>query len=104
MLVRIGTEPGPIVRQRRSGGLQHQLQQVPPSGLVVGHRVTDHGASEVLDGVLHVIDSIGPAFVNDTQLVGMTRGPFEFIDIGAVLGSIDAQPNPVGKGFVVTNN
>jgi len=49
-------------------------------------------------------DSGGPAFVNDTQLVGMTRGPFEFIDIGAVLGSIDAQPNPVGKGFVVTND
>lgn len=49
-------------------------------------------------------DSGGPAFVNGSQLVGMTRGPFEFIDIAAVLGSIEAQANPVGKGFTVTDN
>ncbi|WP_430331755.1 hypothetical protein [Rhodococcus sp. ACT016] len=49
-------------------------------------------------------DSGGPAFVNGSQLVGMTRGPFEFIDFSSVLDSIAAQPNPVGKGFVVTNN
>lgn len=47
-------------------------------------------------------DSGGPAFVNGSQLVGMTRGPFEFIDIAAVLGSIAAHPDPVGKGFTVT--
>ncbi|WP_433611510.1 hypothetical protein [Prescottella agglutinans] len=49
-------------------------------------------------------DSGGPAFVNNTQLVGMTRGPFEFIDFASVLDSIAAQPNPIGKGFTVTNN
>lgn len=49
-------------------------------------------------------DSGGPAFVNDTQLVGMTRGPFEFIEMSSVLDSIAAQPNPIGKGFTVTDN
>lgn len=49
-------------------------------------------------------DSGGPAFVNGSQLVGMTRGPLEFIDIAAVLDSIEAQPNPVGKGFSVTDS
>ncbi|MDH6281612.1 hypothetical protein [Prescottella agglutinans] len=49
-------------------------------------------------------DSGGPAFVNGSQLVGMTRGPFEFIDFSAVLDSIAAQANPIGKGFVVTND
>ncbi|MGO4200547.1 hypothetical protein AB4Z09_02080 [Rhodococcus sp. TAF43] len=49
-------------------------------------------------------DSGGPAFVNDTQLVGMTRGPFEFVDFSAVLDGIATQSNPVGKGFAVTNN
>lgn len=49
-------------------------------------------------------DSGGPAFVNDTQLVGMTRGPFEFIDFSAVLDSIASQANPVGRGFAVTDN
>jgi len=34
----------------------------------------------------------------------MTRGPFEFIDFSAVLDSIAAQANPIGKGFVVTND
>ncbi|MFM1723831.1 hypothetical protein ABEU20_002403 [Rhodococcus sp. PAM 2766] len=49
-------------------------------------------------------DSGGPAFVNGSQLVGMTRGPFEFIDFSAVLGSIATQTNPVGKGFTVTDS
>lgn len=49
-------------------------------------------------------DSGGPAFVNGSELVGMTRGPFEFIDFSAVLDSITAQPNPIGKGFTVTND
>lgn len=49
-------------------------------------------------------DSGGPAFVNGSQLVGMTRAPFEFVDIAAVLGGIEAQSNPVGKGFTVTDS
>ncbi|WP_305094480.1 hypothetical protein [Prescottella sp. R16] len=49
-------------------------------------------------------DSGGPAYIDGDRLVGMVRGPFEFIDIGAVLAGIAAQPNPIGKGFTVTDN
>ncbi|CAM2809898.1 Serine protease [Prescottella defluvii] len=49
-------------------------------------------------------DSGGPAFIDGSKLVGMTRGPFEFIDITAVLDGIAAHPEPVGKGFTVTND
>lgn len=51
-------------------------------------------------------DSGGPAYVdtNYGKIVGMTRGLFEFINFSQVLSDIAAQSNPVGKGFVVTNN
>jgi hypothetical protein len=49
-------------------------------------------------------DSGGPAFVNNTQIVGMTLSPITFIRFSAVLNSIAAQSNPAGKGLVVTNN
>ncbi|WP_241665919.1 S1 family peptidase [Prescottella subtropica] len=47
-------------------------------------------------------DSGGPAYIDGGRLVGMVRGPFEFIDFAAVLASIAAQPNPIGQGFTVT--
>ncbi|UUE25888.1 S1 family peptidase [Rhodococcus qingshengii] len=53
-------------------------------------------------------DSGGPAFQNDTKLVGLVRGggPFtyEYIKFSAVQAEIAAQSNPVGKGLAVTNN
>ena len=49
-------------------------------------------------------DSGGPAFVNNTQIVGMTLGPATFIRFSAVQSSIAAQGNPAGTGLVVTNN
>lgn len=53
-------------------------------------------------------DSGGPAFQNDTKLVGFVRGgngiTSEFIKFSAVQNEINSQPNPVGKGLVVTNN
>ncbi|SED54108.1 hypothetical protein SAMN04490239_8700 [Rhodococcus koreensis] len=55
-------------------------------------------------------DSGGPVLQNNTEIVGMVRGfdtalfAFEYIKFAAVLDGIYAQPNPVGKGFVVTNN
>ena len=55
-------------------------------------------------------DSGGPVLQNNTEIVGMVRGfdtalfAFEYIKFTAVLDGINAQPNPVGKGFIVTNN
>ncbi len=55
-------------------------------------------------------DSGGPVLQNNTEIVGMVRGfdtalfAFEYIKFTAVLDGINTQPNPVGKGFVVTNN
>lgn len=53
-------------------------------------------------------DSGGPQFVSNTKWVGLVRGVtgsgFEYVKASAILGDIAAQPNPVGKGFVVTNN
>ncbi|MFC0447011.1 S1 family peptidase [Rhodococcus jostii] len=55
-------------------------------------------------------DSGGPVLQNNTEIVGMVRGfdtalfAFEYIKFAAVLDGINAQPNPVGRGFVVTNN
>lgn len=49
-------------------------------------------------------DSGGPAFQNNTKIVGMVRGPAEFIRFDAVFNAINAQPNPVGKNLVITNS
>ncbi|NMM89651.1 hypothetical protein B2J88_35845 [Rhodococcus sp. SRB_17] len=49
-------------------------------------------------------DSGGPAWVNNTQIVGMGLGFTDFIRFSAVQSSIAAQGNPAGKNFVVTNN
>ncbi|WP_213015196.1 MULTISPECIES: hypothetical protein [unclassified Rhodococcus (in: high G+C Gram-positive bacteria)] len=55
-------------------------------------------------------DSGGPVLQNNTEIVGMVRGfdtalfAFEYIKFAAVLDGINAQFNPVGKGFVVTNS
>lgn len=49
-------------------------------------------------------DSGGPAFQNNTKIIGMVRGPTEFIRFDAVQNAINAQGNPVGKNLVITNN
>ncbi|MGO4202605.1 hypothetical protein AB4Z09_12800 [Rhodococcus sp. TAF43] len=51
-------------------------------------------------------DSGGPAWIdtNYGKIVGLVRGPGEFISIHAVLSEINSGTNPVGKGLVVTNN
>ena len=53
-------------------------------------------------------DSGGPAFQDNTKIVGLNRGTgdggFEFIKFSTVLAGIAAQSNPVGQGFVITNN
>ncbi len=50
-------------------------------------------------------DSGGPAWSNGTtQIIGLGRGLTDFVRFSAVQGSIAAQGNPAGKGFVVTNN
>lgn len=51
-------------------------------------------------------DSGGPAYIDTAygKIAGMVRGPGEFIRFSAVLSEINGQANPVGKGFVATNN